>query len=525
MSNENGRPEFIHILDEGPVSLTKTAVLSESSLFRALRFCRMFPDLKHLPASGGVPTEEALIELGKNMKDDSYPFDPNRDSQIPAGYTYLMQFINHDIAFSKVPGIPSNTLKADQINMAPYPSLNLDSVYGLGPNHSDSANLYDGNKLRLGKTKPGIARLLGKTGCYTNDLRRDKCGRAVIGNPLNDENLALAQTHVAFLKFHNSVVNHLKDKVPKDRLFQEARKTVVQHYQSIVLYDALPRHVDREIYKDVLKNGRQFFFIEEHPQQAPCLPVEFAFAAFRFGHSMVRNFYEWNDIVNYHGEVPDGGSLKWLFTLTKGSGDLRASQTLPSEWIVDWRRLYDNFPNAGEVHEQLNHAHLINTNLAADLHALPGFEPEVRHSGSLVVLDLLAGRTVGLPTGQEVAAKMRVQPFTGDQAKYRKLPQPQRRVLEKHDFKKSMPLWYYILGEAAAEKNGEKLGEVGSRIVVETVHALIEASPDSILPYSGLKSNLTQQDLKQFTMPNLLKFIYYNSGKKEINPLEGWADA
>ncbi len=107
--------------------------------------------------------------------------------------------------------------------------------------------------------------------------------RAVISDPRNDENLIVAQTHLAFLKFHNKVVDRLQaagrgagGAVP------EARKTVVQHYQSLVLHDFVARLVDPAVLTDVLTNGRKVYFPEGAPSGGYlCMPIEFSVAAYR----------------------------------------------------------------------------------------------------------------------------------------------------------------------------------------------------------------------------------------------------
>ena len=44
-----------------------------------------------------------------------------------------------------------------------------------------------------------------------NDLPRAPHGFALIGDHRNDENLIVAQLHLAFLKFHNKVVAGIRD--------------------------------------------------------------------------------------------------------------------------------------------------------------------------------------------------------------------------------------------------------------------------------------------------------------------------
>lgn len=456
MSNENDRPTVIFIEGEGWVSLVEGSTSHElPDPNRAFRFWRRFK-LPRLHVS-----QDVLIALGESMKDLNSLDASN--SSIPAGYTYLMQFTNHDITFNRIRGLTDEELTSNEIDRARAPALDLDSVYGRGL--EDSRVAYDDSdriKLKLGKTIPWPGNRFGVTGEYENDLPRDDPKapkQARIGNPFNDENLAIAQTHVAFLKFHNRVVDYLrglqsvrKQQMSEDDLFELARRTVVQRYQWIVWHDALHQHVDGDIYKKVQTDGRRFVYPNGWPKGTrPALPVEFAFAAFRFGHSMVRDLYEWNDVINSQGTFTEGGKLEYLFKFTHTSGKLFDLKALTSAWIVDWRRLYDFGPQDPAPNKQLNFARLIDTNLAQALHNLPMFGHEAHQSRSLAVRDLLVGQAVGLASGQAIAREMHITPFTECEEQYRKLPQSQREILEKHGLKESMPLWYYILAEAKAE--------------------------------------------------------------------------
>src|SRR5262249_2688994 len=106
------------------------------------------------------------------------------------------------------------------------------SLYGAGPANQPYLYENDGVQLRLG---PG-----------GHDLERNAAGRALIGDPRNDENVIVSQLHVIFVKFHNAVVCKLKQEHPLfgcDDLFKLAQRTVRWHYQWVVIHDFLPRLV------------------------------------------------------------------------------------------------------------------------------------------------------------------------------------------------------------------------------------------------------------------------------------------
>jgi len=474
---------------------------------RAFRFGRMFPGL--VP---GNFDDTDLIALGEAMDDVAPPGASN--STIPAGFTYLGQFVDHDITFDRTAGLPAGTLQPEDILQGRSPSLDLDSVYGMGPDISPE--LYEADKvhLRLGMTtgRPTFGELTPRP----NDVPRQprdpdgtKDRRAIIGDPRNDENLAVSQTHVAFLKFHNKVVDKLAA-APAHCRFDMAQEVVTLHYQSIVFHDFVRRLADSTVFNDVLTSGRKFFHPGPVDRTAlPPMPVEFSGAAYRLGHSMIRNGYQWNKVFNSGGPGPVA-SLGLLFLFSRVSGDLQNNDTVPSDWIVDWRRLYDFSEHPGGVrHPQLNLARLIDPNLAPTLEDLPEFQGVEEHLRFLSVRNLLRGRLLGLPTGQAVAGAIGEPPLTSTELG----AGPQGPFVTSLGFDTATPLWYYVLKEAEIQQGGLRLGKVGSRIVVETFHALIEASRHSIFREPDWKPTLPAIDTTRFQMTDLLTFV------DDINPL------
>ena len=63
--------------------------------FRAGRFGRMVPEL----TTPFVASDDALIDLGLAMMDKKKNDAAGDNANIPAGFTYLGQFIDHDITF------------------------------------------------------------------------------------------------------------------------------------------------------------------------------------------------------------------------------------------------------------------------------------------------------------------------------------------------------------------------------------------------------------------------------------------
>jgi hypothetical protein len=444
-------------------------------------------------------------------------------SQIPAGFTYLGQFVDHDLTFDKTNVMLGDNVSPAQLLQARSPSLDLDSLYGAGPGDPESEKFYeaDGIHLKMGKTRAEEG-LPAKDGF---DLPRGAGStvaqkrKAIIPDPRNDENLAVAQTHLAFIRFHNRVVDTLPSSVPPSQRFAVARRKVVKHYQWMLRTDYLPRICAPGVVTAVFNNGRKAFEVGVPPTDVPTMPIEFSVAAFRLGHSMIRSTYAWNRIF-------DGafGSLQLLFVFSAGSGDLGLGPRLPSTWIADFRRLYD-FTEAGRADlavpaAQFNRAMRIDTTLVNPLANLPGFPPD---EDNLAFRNLRRGKMVRLATGQQMVTFLKnkgVTPLTkltaaqirdgNNGVELSGLTQSQRAKLLQ-----DTPLWFYILREA--EFNGGKLKGVGARIVAETFHRAMEGSQHSIVRDTSFRPSLGPNN-QTFRMVDLLLFAFKGQ-KALLNPL------
>lgn len=476
------------------------------------RFTRMGP-------RGRQPAKATRRRVARAMTDDG-----GGASGIPAGYTYLGQFVDHDLTFDKTTvTLGANVSPADLLQ-GRSPSLDLDSLYGAGPADPGSSRFYasDGRKLRTGTTEAvGPGRLAARKGF---DLPRSASRkRPLIPDHRNDENLAVAQTHLAFIRFHNRVVDELSA-VPAAQRFARARRSVVKHYQWMIRHDYLPRICEASIVDDVFTNGRKAFEVAAAPTDVPTMPIEFSVAAFRLGHSMIRRAYDWNV------EFDDGGgSLDLLFSFSSTGGFLGRGSRLPSNWIADWRRLYRfQQPELQVPAGKSNRAMRIDTLLVDPLDALPPGSfgerrpPDDPMVANLAFRNLTRARMVKLATGQGMAAFLAgrgigVTPLTrgqirdgSDGADLGALSGEQRDAFLEHT-----PLWFYILREA--ELNDGKLTGVGARIVVETFHRAIEGSRASIVRDPAFKPSFGPDD-STFDMRDLLLFAF--EGKEQLlNPL------
>ena len=469
------------------------------------RFGKMF---HHLPpakyAKTDAETTAVLTDLGTAMT--ALPADAAKDggdteeSGIPALYTYFGQFIDHDLTF----GPEGSFQKIHDPNAVVdfrTPAFDLDCVYGRGP--GDQPYMYDSGREPKFLLGPEI---LGG-GRKAFDLRRngDTPSRALIGDPRNDENLIVSQLQCLFLRFHNNTID-------AGASFAEAQLLTQRHYQYIILNDFLPRIISCDVLDSMKTRGhfdrtKLLFF---HPHNIPFMPVEFATAAYRFGHSMIRPGYRMND-GDVRMAAGKGDSLLEIFTTKPATDDLRGKRAMPDGLAIDWARLIDTEPrDYNDAKKRLQFAYKIDTSLVGQLGTLP---PVVAADpASLPQRNLRRSVDFGLPSGQTVAWRMGVTALHDDEILIGKAdgsgttPITQISPAFGKAFHKNCPLWTYILAEAMAHaapvpvagsetlknENGQvqnpgglistpRLGPVGGRIVAETFVGLMFADSRSLL--------------------------------------------
>jgi hypothetical protein len=449
----------------------------------------MFPELAPFR-----PSDASLIELGAAMEDVDFgqnPDDPRGDNHgVPAGYTYFGQFVDHDITFDKTIGFPPPLLDPTLIEQARTPTLDLDSLYGMGPvlqpELYEPGDPPDRARFRIGRTSAvaSIAEHLHLPTLLPHDLPRAPV-KAVIADTRNDEHLLVAQMHLAWLQFHNKVLGEvLADPTtpyrPAARTpFDETRRIVTWHYQWLVINDWLPRITRTGAVDEVLGNGARWWRSPGRSWNKPYMPVEFSVAAYRMGHSMIRQTYEPNRAYRFATRHPMTLAHLFFFTGNDHPPPNLFFVGIPGAPIitvavVDWRRFFEI--DLSKVRP--NPSRRLDTRLANPLRSLPEFRNNpANQPPALAQRNLLRGSRVGLPSGQDVAAWLGVTALSRGRLRQGHAGE----VVRKHGFDDSTPLWYYILREAEVQHEGTRLGEVGSRIIAETVVGLLEGDPDSYL--------------------------------------------
>ncbi len=407
------------------------------------------------------------------------------------------------------------------------PTLDLDSMYGGGPNDPESAKFYeaDGLHLKVGKTQaaggfPGKKGFDLLRGAGSNITQKRK---AIIPDERNDENLAIAQLHLAMIRFHNRVVDTLDPGIPPANRFGRARQKVVKHYQWMLKTDYLPRICAPGVVSNVFNQGRKVFEVG-----VPCdggaddadrvLGGRLPARAFDDpGRVQLERCVRLRDGVSrlplrVHGQERQLGRQP----AARGRLDSRLPPSL--------RLLGDPGGEAGagrsgrEVQPGDAHRHEARGSRSPPSRASrrTGGEPRAQESQSRE-----DGQARDRPADGGVPEEQGRQRHEADE---RADPGRQQRCGASRGlnagaatrcFFQRTPLWFYILREA--EFNGGKLKGVGARIVAETFHRAMEGSNHSIVRDKTFKPSLGPNN-QTFRMTDLL-FFAFQGQKALLNPL------
>src|SRR5581483_4841622 len=188
----------------------------------------------------------------------------------PSVFVYLGQFLAHDLTHDETRLENAARQSPVQTRNRHSPRLNLESVYGGGPQRSPE--LYDfrhrgAETFLVGRTKALPKKGIGST---QDDLFRSD-GKAVLADRRNTQHLIIAQLHLVFLKFHNRLVDLLTRSksaglaLPGETIFAAARRLCVWHYQWIVRNEFLRWFALPEVLADIERNGRLFFSPSAQP--------------------------------------------------------------------------------------------------------------------------------------------------------------------------------------------------------------------------------------------------------------------
>ena len=405
---------------------------------------------------------EGLKALVEEMKDDGTRVCQEKPEEpVDAGYTYFGQFLDHEVTKDKTKLDEAWKLEPHQIENRQTPRLDLSHLYGGGPGHREDGILYDGLRFKVGDTVDSI---IAPDESRSFDVGYEN-GHLLIGDDRARDNVILRQMTAVFARLHNLAVEQWNS-------FDRARQQTTWQFQRLVVGDFLRKVLDPTVYRSV--------FVKREPMvhwRRFSVPVEFSAAAFRFGHSLVRNSY----FLRHHNRQE-------LLSLMKRGLD---ETPLEPKWEIDWGAFFQGASSTGIGASTVRP---IDTRIAPGLFEVPLPTLLLFNAGvssrfiddetiRLPLVSLVRGSGLGLASGQYVAHRFGEPVLTEDELTNDCEGKTTRQgeVLKAYGMTRDTPLFYYILKESAVRNNGNELGPTGSHVVAETIYAALKHDPGSYL--------------------------------------------
>ncbi len=440
------------------------------------------------------------------------PFRPDDvNTNIPSGYTYLLQFIAHDMVNTSISLAATNGRRFGFQNARQLP-LTLETIYGGGPDVSPQAYEYNHKctqahglmprmRLRSGHAQDRSGSTSGMPFADVGrsvpvDVKDDAVGpgallrtEALIADARNEDQALIAQMTLLFHKLHNFLLEQIENARPSAtvpdayRNFICARYLLTLIYRRIILQDVLRRLLDPSVVRYYLNEKKPLVADD----QTGAIPVEFSNGAFRCGHAMIREKYR----VNSPEELEAGRAMQICSRRSPGF------VPLPEEWIVDWdfffevnvpavtpnfsRPLRPNFspiarsefffaPLIARTDGQGDAAGLPNRDLVSSIYARIWSVPKL--------IDALRAKSVDIAAflPPYSASVQRLRTWLEDTADANGISE-QFEPGDVAAIAQDPPLPFYVLHEASVCNEGKRLGPLGSIIVAETIIAAMESYP------------------------------------------------
>jgi hypothetical protein len=487
-----------------------------------------------LCAPAHLPKVRALMNRLSRRMDAEIQWPPHADASlerwenpcIPSGYTYLLQFVAHDLVHSAIPLSVAGTLGAGTANARRTP-LQLETLFGSGPVGSpfvyalDAPNDDRRTKLRLGRMRWKDKNV--EAGCPFRDIARAPAENvtgidrsiaghrvalteALVADPRNDDHAIMSQLTALFALLHNNLIDLVRRHEPTAganahfgaayKRFLCVRGAVTSIYQNIIRKDLMRRVIHPAIYAAYSVPNPDFIDRSGDAGTADDgwqIPIEFSHGAFRFGHAMVRPEYQINDLSNHDLNN----------TLEKSSANDPVNMPLDSSWIVRWSRFF-------EINGSLpNFSRRIGPYLSDGLgndQIFPAFDETDRVG--LLYRDLFGAAIAGLWSVDALIAEIAVRrPHFINMS--RLLSDRTWRVSQIREWLASAPVYggltvddiatlandpplpFFILFEAMQqpEAKGLCLGPLGSIIVSEVIFGALHSESES---FAGSTTSLTE---------------------------------
>ena len=434
---------------------------------------------------------------------------------IPSGYTYLLQFVAHDLVHSAIPLSVAGGRGGGTANARRTP-LRLETLFGSGPVGSphiyalDAPNDDRRTKLRLGRMR--WKENEPKTGCPFRDIARTRAENvtgidrsiagvrvalteALVADPRNDDHAVMSQLTALFALLHNGLIDIIRRREDNNgpngqfgaayKRFLCAREALTAIYHNIIRNDLMRRVIHPTVYAAYDRPAPDFIDRTTSAEGLAVrdweIPFEFSHGAFRFGHAMVRPEYQINDLSLHDLNV----------TLEKTSANDPANMPLDETWMVQWSRFFDINGSTPNLSRRIG-PHL-SDGLGND-RIFPAFDQTERVG--LLYRDLLGAGLAGLWSVDALITEIgNLRPhFVGmsrllsdrdyrvDTLREWLAAEPAYRTLSASDIEtlaNDPPLPFFILFEAMhqSQEEGLHLGLLGSIIVSEVIFGALASDP------------------------------------------------
>lgn len=413
----------------------------------------------------------------------------NEPSKIPAAFTFVGQFIDHDLTLNAVNLFDP---QAGLIQDFASPLIDLDSVYGPRLDETNpekwrevpmSGGFFCLNPVPDSKGYDVCRTEMPRGPCPpTKELPAKQVAR--IGDKRNDENQVILQVHILLMRLHNALLKKTGD-------FCEAKRQTIYHWQAFVANAYLLSVAEPKLVCEVRKrllnspgckvgdDRKELLFhrptFDSRGRPVLSMPHEFAIG-FRFGHSQLRSEYQFQS----------GGEIYRLFdSLTLGMEDLQGGKHLDAGRLIDWSFFADAASNP-----PLTASNIIDTKCNEVIFDLPEstIPDEIRLVSNLAKRNLIRSDSLGLCAGEDLARCYAeyygsvVDPLTPGEVELDPAYHP---IFERDCGAFRTPLWYYILREAEVRGSDGRLGPLGSLLVAEVILSGIYYAPFSFLRDPG----------------------------------------
>ncbi|KRX61983.1 Peroxidasin -like protein [Trichinella sp. T9] len=176
--------------------------------------------------------------------------------------------------------------------------IDASNVYGSNDCIASDLRLFNQGKLNISKHLPGIQNTL-PFGFKDPDCRMHSSDCFIAGDIRVNENSGLMVPHILFVREHNRLAEKLfmaNNLWSDEKLYQEIRKIIGAVMQHIVFKEWLPKvlgHQLMEKYELYLMKSGYFKGYDKYCDAT--ISNEFASAAFRFGHTLIRDTFLFMD--------------------------------------------------------------------------------------------------------------------------------------------------------------------------------------------------------------------------------------